>query len=545
MMKISDRAVLLRGITEELDPTEMVSFFEQYVPLKSATVLDNNVGLLVVNHPDDRSTLLAKVQGKQYNQAGDVVDLSLLTYSDTLMVYRYNADHGEIDGGDEKDADAQEKVQVKRATGQQREGSTDEFIHGVLDAFVHLDRESKDRVLEALTPQTKGNITKKFGSLGKGRLHQSPIPRPPISGRLNFDDEEIRTSSERKQKPVRKTMVNNVDVKPQLWVPKVTQFSGDQGKGEATFQQWKYEVKALLHDQSIPLSTVMQGVRRSLKGSALEVLHNMGELTSPEPLIAKLEIIFGNVFTTEQLLSKFFGAVQLKDESIAVWACRLEEIAARANEKEPGIASASMKRSKFWTGLTCDVIKTATRHKFDAGFSFEELLIACRVAEAEMELTKMRGSEVAQPKDQRSEVKADMQVNSIQQELRQNNNTLQSLVDMVKVLHTRIDTLEKERPEPVTAATAPTYQAPQPHLQQPPQRASDPTSRPPTWRQQNTQPIQQPQQYSPNPRTDTQYPAQTSTERQPPSRVCHNCGDPNHFWRSCPHPARHFNLNRV
>lgn len=84
----------------------------------------------------------------------------------------------------------------------------------------------------------------------------------------------------------------------------------------------------------------MQGVRRYLKGSALDVLHNMGEVVSPKAAIGKLDIVFGNVFATE-LLEKFFGAAQTDGESVAGWACRLEEIAARANEKEPGVANSA------------------------------------------------------------------------------------------------------------------------------------------------------------------------------------------------------------
>ena len=88
--------------------------------------------------------------------------------------------------------------------------------------------------------------------------------------------------------------------------PKLPPFSGGDNKGEASFSQWKYELKCLMRDPLYQESTVLQSVRRSLKGTAAGVLLHLGEKASLAGVLEKFEIVFGDVLSTEQILENIF-----------------------------------------------------------------------------------------------------------------------------------------------------------------------------------------------------------------------------------------------
>ena len=131
--------------------------------------------------------------------------------------------------------------------------------------------------------------------------------------------------------------------------------------------------------------TVSQAVRRSLRGTAAEMLIHMGEGASTERLLEKMEAVFGDVKTEEQLLEEFYSAKQAPSETVAMWGCRLEEIVRKAQRKqaieEPAVEP--MLRTKFWSGLNSDRVKMALRHIFDRKDGYEQLLAQARIVEAE------------------------------------------------------------------------------------------------------------------------------------------------------------------
>jgi hypothetical protein len=111
----------------------------------------------------------------------------------------------------------------------------------------------------------------------------------------------------------------------------------------------------------------------------------MGEGVTPNEILVKLEQIFGNVLPTEQLLEAFYSARQTSKETVATWACRVEELCAqlRSRQAVETAAEQSMLRTKFFTGLYKPAVKSALRHKFDGGEEYSQLLVAARVAELE------------------------------------------------------------------------------------------------------------------------------------------------------------------
>ena len=57
-------------------------------------------------------------------------------------------------------------------------------------------------------------------------------------------------------------------------VPKLSAFSGEAGKGEVSFNQWRYELQTLRKSYSD--LALREGIQHSLRGAAADVVHNMG-----------------------------------------------------------------------------------------------------------------------------------------------------------------------------------------------------------------------------------------------------------------------------
>lgn len=189
---------------------------------------------------------------------------------------------------------------------------------------------------------------------------------------------------------------------PSFQFPKIVFFSGDEGK-DASYQQWSNEVRSLVKEGH-PTSNILQGIRRSLKGTAASVLLNLGDDISPESIIRKFDVVFGVASSYETLLEEFYTSRQKTEESIVAWGCRLESMLYNLDKKFGNLTenSKDMLRTRFWSGLRDDRIKSALRHKFDAGLDFEALLTAARtvVLEYSPAPTLSPSAKVFQPKVQ-------------------------------------------------------------------------------------------------------------------------------------------------
>lgn len=166
--------------------------------------------------------------------------------------------------------------------------------------------------------------------------------------------------------------------------PRISTFSGDDAKGEISYDQWRQEVLAL-EREGLPEATIHQCLRRSIRGTAADVVHNLGEEVSISEIVDKLDQMYGNVLPSENILEKFYSSRQEGQECVAAWACRLESIMAQIRKKEKlsKPEEESRLRSKFFSGLLKGNVKTAVRHRYDEGESYKELLVAARVAELE------------------------------------------------------------------------------------------------------------------------------------------------------------------
>ena len=60
-------------------------------------------------------------------------------------------------------------------------------------------------------------------------------------------------------------------------------------KGEVSFEQWSYELQSLRKTYSE--SALREEIQRSLKGAAVDTVHNMGPDASLDTIIKKFSII--------------------------------------------------------------------------------------------------------------------------------------------------------------------------------------------------------------------------------------------------------------
>ena len=175
-----------------------------------------------------------------------------------------------------------------------------------------------------------------------------------------------------------------------FYYPKFTLFSGEdpKPKGEATFEEWKYEVCCALKDEVYKDYAIAQAIRKSLKAQAKRVLLPMGTTATVQEILDRLEGVFGNVATGESVLQEFYTATQKADESVTAWGLRLEEILQKAIIKGHVKVEDKndMLRNNFWKHLRSDKLKNATRVHFESISNFELLRRAVRAEEYEIKV---------------------------------------------------------------------------------------------------------------------------------------------------------------
>ena len=217
--------------------------------------------------------------------------------------------------------------------------------------------------------------------------------------------------------------------------PRLTYFSGEKNKGEVSYSQWRYEVDGLVRDGFYPEQLILQAIRRSLRGYAADVLRHMGPVTRIQPILEKMNLVFGNILPKHRLIEHFCLSQQKETETVAEWGCRLEDMLSQLKEKDniSSMNQATMLRERFFHGLFSDKVKTCLRHLFDRGESYEQLLLSGR--SAELEYSKQGKSSKAS-------------ISSIQQTIPSNielSKKLDSLIDGMNSLKSKVRALEDNK----------------------------------------------------------------------------------------------------
>ena len=208
--------------------------------------------------------------------------------------------------------------------------------------------------------------------------------------------------------------------------PRLANFSGETGKNDVRFDLWKYDVQCLREERIHTPDSIRQAIRNSLRGEAGRIVMRLGPKASVAEIMEKLECVYGTVEMGENLMSEFYAAQQKMGEDVTSWSCRLEDLMAKAQEKNslsPETVN-EMLRSRFWTGLN-QKLKDSSRHKYDTIKDFDRLRVAIRAIEHEHGV-----------------IKPTTQVNMVQESKLE--KTLVTLAEQMKTMQQDMAALKKE-----------------------------------------------------------------------------------------------------
>ncbi|CAG2200836.1 unnamed protein product [Mytilus edulis] len=210
-----------------------------------------------------------------------------------------------------------------------------------------------------------------------------------------------------------------------------------EAKSEATFDVWMFEVKCVLREGNYSDSVVLQSVRGSLKGKARSLLLSLSEHASPQQILDKLEGVYGNVYTSEALLEKFYKETQQQNQTVADFGMTLESIIQPAVEKGDITFETKneMLRSKFWSGIRDPLLKNSSRYKFDTVKDFDQLRKEIRAIELEL-LNSEKPTSIVQ-----------------HQPISSDSVKLDDILKKIDRMGKRLDTLEKKTPEEAPRTT--------------------------------------------------------------------------------------------
>ena len=79
-------------------------------------------------------------------------------------------------------------------------------------------------------------------------------------------------------------------------------FSG--GKSDSSYELWRYEVMCL-SKEGYSKETIMNAIRRSLKGEPANVMMRLGPGNSIDEILQEFDSIYGNVLSIEDILAEF------------------------------------------------------------------------------------------------------------------------------------------------------------------------------------------------------------------------------------------------
>ena len=116
-------------------------------------------------------------------------------------------------------------------------------------------------------------------------------------------------------------------------IPKLSVFSGERLKEEASFEQWSYEPYSLRKTYSE--YALREGIQRSLKGSAADTVCNMGPDASLDTIIKKFSIIYGNAKSYDILMGDFYCTDHGEDETVTSFATHIEGLLSYVRDKFP------------------------------------------------------------------------------------------------------------------------------------------------------------------------------------------------------------------
>ena len=175
-------------------------------------------------------------------------------------------------------------------------------------------------------------------------------------------------------------------------IPKLSIFSGQRVKGEASFEQWSYELQSLRKTYSE--SALREGIQRSLRGAAADTVYNMGPEATPDSIIKKFSIIYGNVKSYDILMRDFYHANQGEKGTVTSFPTCIEELLSYVRDKYPQqipqAKEQQLLKDRLFHGCQKGIRDSVKYRHADTTVDYMSFLEECRKAEDEDGVGKVK-----------------------------------------------------------------------------------------------------------------------------------------------------------
>ena len=237
----------------------------------------------------------------------------------------------------------------------------DPVIPQLVEHFKSLQTSELKQLMTALTREMEARH-KPHGSISK----------PEVLGSKHQDVSSIRHS-----------LIKDGGLRTNI--PKLSVFSGERLKGEVSFEQWSYELQSLRKTYSE--SAFREGIQRSLKGAAADIVHNMGPDASLDIIIKKFSIIYGNVKSYDILMGDFYCTDQGEDETVTSFATCIEGLLSYVRDKFPIqiplVKEQQLLKDRLFHGCQKSIRDSVKYRHADTTVDYMTFLEECRKAEDE------------------------------------------------------------------------------------------------------------------------------------------------------------------
>ena len=215
--------------------------------------------------------------------------------------------------------------------------------------------------------------------------------------------------------------------------PKISSFGGESGKGEVSFECFKFEVYSLVDNSVFSPEQILHGIRKAVKGEVAEILRRLGTAATIQEIMTHLESTYWNIETRETIMKRFYNCCQQPTETITTYATRLEEYFDKA------VLLGVLKKTDLeilkgvlYQGLRKDLKHLAT-YKCDTISDYNRFKVELRKLEADMKIEH----DIEKRKPCRPVVSEPV----VKDRPEKGNNT--EVMDILKKITERMDQIEK------------------------------------------------------------------------------------------------------
>ena len=167
--------------------------------------------------------------------------------------------------------------------------------------------------------------------------------------------------------------------------PRLSIFFGETGKGEVTYQTWKYEIQCLQTEKKYLEDQILMAIRRSAKGETANILRRLGVKACINDIVKKFNSTFGDIDSPELIMKKLYAAEQGPTESLITYAAQIEELFAQAVEvKALDPEQETVLKSVFYQELR-QPLKQFGNLKFETIKDYDRFKIEMLKKESELE----------------------------------------------------------------------------------------------------------------------------------------------------------------